>query len=142
MAAVDLRYRLAETSSRMKPASPHRRSLTLLTIVALLVTTLASGFYRTPAHAAGYVDPVLGAVTLCTPGSGAADTGRVPPQHLVEHCPLCTLLAPLAIAPPLASAPVAFHDAVKAPAPSHPLALPAVRLHLGGVGSRAPPFPA
>jgi hypothetical protein len=142
MASVDLRYRLAETSSRMKPASRHRRSLTLLTLVALVLTTLANGVVRAPAQAAGYVDPVLGAVTLCTPGSGAAGTGRVPPQHLAEHCPLCTLLAPLAIAPPLSSAPLTFNDAVEAPPPSHPVVLPTHRLHLGGIGSRAPPFPA
>lgn len=126
----------------MKPASRHRRSLTLLTIVALVLTTLASGFVRAPAQAAGYVDPVLGAVTLCTPGSGAADTGRVPPQHRADHCPFCTLLAPLAIAPSLACAPVTFLDAAKAIAPSYSVAVPADSLHLGGVGSRAPPFAA
>jgi hypothetical protein len=41
--------------SGMKSASRHRRSLTLLTIAALVVTTLAGGFVRAPAQAASEV---------------------------------------------------------------------------------------
>lgn len=125
---------------RMKLASRHRRSLTLLSIAALVVTTLASSFARIPAHAAGYVDPVLGVVTLCTPSAVTADRGSLPDQRtLAEHCPLCTLLGPLAIAPRLACVPIAFSDASNDTEPAHAIAPPLDQLHLGGVGSRAPP---
>jgi hypothetical protein len=124
----------------MTPASSQRRSVSLLVIVALVVTTLVSGFARAPAHAASFVDPVLGVVTLCTPSATATNSDDVPGQTaLAEHCPLCTLLAPLALAPSLATTLVVFRDACKADKATHALAWAAARLHLGGVGSRAPP---
>ncbi len=124
----------------MTPASSQRRSISLLAIVALVVTTLASGFVRVPAHAASFVDPVLGVVTLCTPSATVANTGDGPGHTaLAEHCPLCTLLAPLALAPSLATTPVVFRDGCKADKSTHAHAWTAARLHLGGVGSRAPP---
>jgi hypothetical protein len=126
--------------SGMKPASRHRRSLTLLTIAALVVTTLAGGFVRAPAQAAGYVDPVLGVVTLCTPGAITADSGDLPDQRPpAEHCPLCTLLTPPAIAPTQACVPVAFSGASDGTVPARAVATRVDPLHLGGVGSRAPP---
>ncbi len=124
----------------MTPAS-QRRSISLLAIVALVVTTLASGLARAPAHAASFVDPVLGVVTLCTPSATVTNTDGLPAGQtpLPEHCPLCTLLAPLALAPSLAITPVTFRDGREADNGLRILALPAARLHLGGVGSRAPP---
>jgi hypothetical protein len=126
--------------SRMKPAFKHRRKLTLLTVVAFVLTTLAGGFVRAPAHAAGYVDPVLGVVTLCTPGAITADSGDLPDQRPpAEHCPLCTLLTPPAIAPTQSCVPVAFPNTSRGTVPARAVATGADHLHLGGVGSRAPP---
>lgn len=123
-----------------------RAWLTALLALAMIAGSLGVAFAR--AGAAGgsgsIIDSVLGAVPICHHATGSADTGSAPNDDgAVDHCPLCLLLASVALAAlallgclaaPFSSAACVGRHAV------------AARLRAewppGGVGSRAPPLAA
>lgn len=128
---------------RMRSASLPQRALAFLAAIALVLATVTAAFQRAPAQAAGLVDPVLGLVSVCAADSSPAapERGGGEHQHLPEHCPLCTLLTPLAL--PGAELPetaVVFaitHLPVPSPQGARRLA---DHLGPGGIRSRAPPL--
>ena len=141
--AVDTRTAGGRPWRRMKLAPHPRRVFATLAAIAFVVSALATAFQRAPVHAAGFVDPVLGLVSVC-----ASDGSSTVPQdgggqlpHLPDHCPLCTLLTPGAL--PDAGLPetaVVFAIGIlPVPSPQGVRTL-ADHLGLGGIRSRAPPL--
>jgi hypothetical protein len=113
------------------------RAIAWLAAVALIGNIVAAAFK--PGNPARVVDVVLGAITICTPG-GATTDGDAPTP--AKHCPPCMLQGMLALAvafvagawlfPPARCGSFAFSDACRL----------RQRPRIGGLGSRAPPFPA
>jgi len=126
----------------MRPASQPRRAFAFLAAIALVLAAVGASFQRAPAQAAGLVDPVLGLVSVCaSDGSPSApERGGGQHRHLPEHCPLCTLLTPLALpGSGLPETAVVFAITLfPVPSPQGARTL-ADQLGLGGIHSRAPP---
>ncbi len=125
----------------MRSASHPRRVFALLASIALVLATITAAFQRAPAHAAGLVDPVLGLVSVCaSDGSPMRPQHGGGQQHVPDHCPLCTLLTPMALpGEGLPETAVVFAiGLVPAPSPQGARTL-ADHLGLGGIRSRAPP---
>ena len=120
-----------------------RRVFATLAAIALVLSTIATAFQRAPVHAAGFVDPVLGLVSVCASdgSSTAPQDGGGPLPHVPDHCPLCTLLTPVLL--PDAGLPetaaVFAIGILPAPSPQGARTL-ADHLGLGGIRSRAPPL--
>ena len=128
---------------RMRPASQPRRVLAFLAAIALVLASVDAAFQRAPAQAAGLVDPVLGLVSVCAADGSPTAPERGGGQHrdLPAHCPVCTLLTPLALpGPGLPETAVVFAiTLLPAPSPQGARTL-ADHLGLGGIRSRAPPL--
>ncbi len=127
----------------MRPASQPRRAFAFLAAIALVLAAVTASFQRAPAQTAGLVDPVLGLVSVCTADASPAtpEQGGGRHQHSQYHCPLCTLLTPVAL--PDADLPdtavVFAATPLPAPVPQEARTL-ADHLVLGGIRSRAPPL--
>jgi len=131
----------------MERAGRARRTVALLSILALAGKVLVAAFCHVPtAGAAGtaIVDPVLGVLSICEsgghetppPGGGSAPAGNA------DHCSVCTLLTGLALALALAFAFIVFPPlAVRSHRAARVRTL-ADHLSLGGIRSRAPPLAA
>jgi hypothetical protein len=141
--AVDTRTAGGRLWRRMRLTPHPRRVFATLAAVALVLASIAAAFQRSPAHAAGFVDPVLGLVSVC-----ASDGSSTVPQdgggqqpHLLDHCPLCTLLTPIAL--PGAGLPeTAIVFAIGHLPALSPRGAQTLADHLGpgGIRSRAPPL--
>lgn len=122
-----------------------RAWLTALLALAMIAGSLGVAFARGGAAggSGSIIDSVLGAVPICHHAAGSADAGSGPNDGAADHCPLCLLLASVALAAlallgclaaPLSTAASGGHDETTA------------RLRAewppGGVGSRAPPLAA
>jgi hypothetical protein len=117
----------------------YRSLWTCLALVALVGNVIASAFCCAPSSSRKtvIVDPILGAIPLCT--SALGDNGKLP-KSSKQHCPVCLAAAHKAVgtsaiglsfpAPVLAAVNPTRGDA------------PALEEHLklGGLGSRAPPL--
>jgi len=128
----------------MKPARRHRRGLTLLAALAVALNALAGAFHARPLAAAGFVDDVLGPLTICSPAASepASPTHGKQPEDAdrAGDCPLCLrasalLLLPDSpeVVPPAFALPVLLALSYER---SPPLA---GHLGRGGIRSRAPP---
>jgi hypothetical protein len=117
------------------------RSLwTCLALVALVGNVIASAFCCAPSSSrrTEIVDPVLGAIPLCTTAPG--DNGSGQPKGSKQHCPVCLASADKAIGAPTVA--LWFGAPIGARVHSTWGAAPATEkdLKLGGLGSRAPPL--
>ena len=124
----------------MQSLRAYRSLWACLALVAVLGNVIASAFCcaPSPSRRTEIVDPVLGAIPLCTTALG--DNGSSQPKGSKQHCPVCLAAAHKAIgrrrfalwfAAPQSRA-RAF-DVGGAPATEKDL-------KLGGLGSRAPPL--
>lgn len=77
-----------------------RAWLTALLALALIAGSLGVVFARGGAAggSGSIIDSVLGAVPICHHAAGSADAGSGPNDGAVDHCPLCLLLASMALA--------------------------------------------
>jgi DUF2946 family protein len=103
---------------------------------------IASAFCCAPSSSrrTEIVDPILGAIPLCTNALSSADGSDKQPKSSKQHCPVCLAAANKALvvtATELPFTPEALADASALRAD-----VPAVgeRLKVGGLGSRAPPL--
>ena len=141
---VDTRTAGGRLWRRMRLTPHPRRVFATLAAVALVLASIAAAFQRAPAHAAGFVDPVLGLVSVC-----ASDGSSKVPQHggggqqphLLDHCPLCTLLTPIALpGAGLPEAAVVFAIGILPVLSPQGAQTLADHLGPGGIRSRAPPL--
>ena len=117
------------------------RSLwTCLALVALVGNVVASAFCCAPSSSrrTEIIDPVLGAIPLCTTALG--DNGGSQPKGSKQHCPVCLASAHKAIGSPAVA--LWFDAPIGARVHSTWVGAPATEkdLKLGGLGSRAPPL--
>jgi hypothetical protein len=115
-----------------------------LALVALVGNVIASAFCCAPAlsRKAEIIDPILGAIPLCTSGLAALDKDGKKPTGQKQHCPVCLAAANKALAASVLDLSLAAPGVVATSAiQSEPPAIEE-RLRLGGLGSRAPPLPA
>lgn len=97
----------------MSVLRPHRRFATWLTLVALVLATLAPGIARALTFAQGELAPWGQICTTSADGSHGSGLATEPTLHLLDHCPFCSLHSDDLGLPP---APAASADA---PALSH-----------------------
>jgi hypothetical protein len=123
----------------------HRRLLGWLSATLLLGHVLAAALLA-PSRAMTLVDDLLGTLVICTADGakvvshGDGPGGHFPADHSpANHCPACITAAQVALAAIIVLSLFAFP---LLPVPALPLRharVAAVRLSLGGIGSRAPP---
>ncbi len=128
----------------MANAHGYRSLATCFALVALISNVVASAFCCVPSvsRKTVVIDPILGAIPLCTNASGTSDSGKLP-KSSKQHCPVCLAAAHHAAIGPGTFA-LSFATSTTADKnPTRPNA-PTVQKHLnlGGLGSRAPPLPA
>ena len=117
----------------------HRRVTGWFAALALLGNMLAMAFVG-PSAAVTRVDDLLGTVVICTADGAKVLPGEGPDHSRAQHCPACTLLAPVALAVAIAFITIDFPPALSTrPTILQPRA-PAVHVSLGGIRSRAPPL--
>ena len=118
----------------------YRSPWACLAVVAVLSNIIASAFCCAPvaSRRAEIVDPVLGAIPLCT--NALDGNGSNQPKGSKQHCPICLAAAHKAVGPGAFA--VSFVTPSVADAYSSRTTAPAIDkdLKLGGLGSRAPPL--
>lgn len=112
-----------------------------LGVVALLGNVIASAFCCAPSFArkSEIFDPVLGAIPLCSSDLGTS--GGKQPKGSKHHCPVCLSAPSKALAAAPLALPLAAPTFLYASAAGRDVFAIEGVLRLGGLGSRAPPFP-
>ena len=119
----------------------YRSLWTCLALVALAGNVIASAFCCAPSSSrrTEIIDPILGAIPLCTNVLGSADGSGKLPKGTKQHCPVC-LAACKAIGPGTSALLFAAQSYAVATPARDDATPPAQYLKLGGLGSRAPPL--
>jgi len=125
-------------------ARRHRRGLTLLAALAVALNALAGAFHARPLAAAGFVDDILGPLTICSSAaSGPSTTTHDQQPENTDHrgdCPLCLRASALLLLPDSPEVvPPEFALPVLLALPHERWPVLANHLGRGGIRSRAPP---
>jgi len=120
----------------------YRSFWTSLALVALVGNVIASAFCCAPSSSrrAEIIDPILGAIPLCTNVLGSADGSGKLPKGSRQHCPVCLAAACKAIGSGTSALLFAAQSYAVATPARDDATPPAQHLKLGGLGSRAPPL--
>jgi hypothetical protein len=104
---------------------------------------IASAFCCAPSSSrrTEIVDPILGAIPLCTNALGSPDGGKQP-KGSKQHCPVCLAAANKTLVASAAEMPLTTTTSARVSATRVDAPDIAEFLRLGGLGSRAPPLPA
>jgi len=131
------RYAYAGT---VRTVREYRSVWSCVAAVALICNVIASAFCCAPSspRKTVFVDPVLGAIPLCTSDLGGNSGGKNP-RGSKHHCPVCLAAANKALNAPSIAVPIAPETFVVARATREDNSAIHHRLRLGGLGSRAPP---
>ncbi len=119
----------------------HRSVWSCIAVVALICNVMASAFCCAPSslRKTVFIDPVLGAIPLCTTDLGGNGGGK-DRGGAKQHCPICLGAANKALSAPSVALPTAPETFVVARATREDDRAIQPHLRLGGLGSRAPPL--
>lgn len=113
-------------------------------VVALVGNVIASAFCCAPSYSrkTEIVDPILGAIPLCSSVLGTPDSGSKQPRGSKQHCPVCLAAASKALVASTVGLPVTTATLAELSPSRVDVSTIEGFLRLGGLGSRAPPLPA
>jgi len=130
-------------AATVRTVGGYRSVWSSIAVVALICNVMASAFCCAPSslRKTVFIDPVLGAIPLCTTDLGGNSGGKNPGSSK-HHCPVCLAAANKALTAPSIALPIAPETFVVASATREDDRAIQQRLRLGGLGSRAPPLSA
>lgn len=120
----------------------YHRVCASLAIIGLVANIIASVFCCAPSYSrkAEILDPILGAIPLCTSAFGNPDDSSKQPKGSKQQCPICLAAAHKAVV--VGTFGPSFAALTRAEVNPTRIDSPAIgeELKVGGLGSRAPPL--